>query len=383
MVRSALIGLVVAASLWLTAVAGAAPQLTSVGTFDFPIHVTAPPGDTHRLFVVERPGRVRIVKDGVTLATPFLDISSVVNPAAAAGCSRSRSRRGTPRPGSSTRSTRTPPASAWRSSGARPTRTRRARAPGASCSRSRTPPRSTTTAGSSSSTRAACSTSRSATARTAAATPRASAAGGGSCCGSTPARRGARLLGAPRQPVRQDRGRQARDLGLRPAQPVALLVRPADGGPRARGRRRGARRRDRLRPRRERRRARRELRLELLRGAAAYAGAPASCTSNPPANHVPPVLERLADRRSVRDQHHRRLRRPGRGRAVAQRALRLRGLLQRRDPVRGARHAGRHRRRADRAGVPTSNLVSFGEDGAGHVYVATRSGPVYRLSEGP
>jgi len=38
-----------------------------------PLFVTAPAGDG-RLFIVERPGRIRIVKDGQLVATPFLDI---------------------------------------------------------------------------------------------------------------------------------------------------------------------------------------------------------------------------------------------------------------------------------------------------------------------
>ena len=42
-----------------------------------PLFVAAPDGDP-RLFVVERAGRIRIVKDGVTLATPFLDIRTRV-----------------------------------------------------------------------------------------------------------------------------------------------------------------------------------------------------------------------------------------------------------------------------------------------------------------
>ncbi|MFC0253678.1 PQQ-dependent sugar dehydrogenase [Massilia consociata] len=44
---------------------------------DGPTWLTAPTGDT-RLFVVERPGRVRIVQNGNVLAAPFLDISGRV-----------------------------------------------------------------------------------------------------------------------------------------------------------------------------------------------------------------------------------------------------------------------------------------------------------------
>lgn len=42
-----------------------------------PVHLTAPPNDD-RLFVVEQPGRIRIIEDGVLLATPFLDITTDV-----------------------------------------------------------------------------------------------------------------------------------------------------------------------------------------------------------------------------------------------------------------------------------------------------------------
>jgi hypothetical protein len=49
-----------------------------IGTFfTRPVLVTSPPGDTHRIFIVEQDGTIRIVKDGVLLATPFLDISAI------------------------------------------------------------------------------------------------------------------------------------------------------------------------------------------------------------------------------------------------------------------------------------------------------------------
>ncbi len=50
------------------------PRLDLVGRFDSPVYVTAPPGDD-RLFVVEQPGRVKVVRDGRTLPAPFLDIA--------------------------------------------------------------------------------------------------------------------------------------------------------------------------------------------------------------------------------------------------------------------------------------------------------------------
>jgi glucose/arabinose dehydrogenase len=43
-----------------------------------PVYLTAPAGDA-RLFVVEQPGRIRVVKNGQLLATPFLDISGRVS----------------------------------------------------------------------------------------------------------------------------------------------------------------------------------------------------------------------------------------------------------------------------------------------------------------
>lgn len=42
-----------------------------------PVHLAAPPRD-RRLFIVEQPGRIRIVRNGQLLATPFLDITSRV-----------------------------------------------------------------------------------------------------------------------------------------------------------------------------------------------------------------------------------------------------------------------------------------------------------------
>ena len=54
-------------------------RLVRFARFDAPIYVTAPPADRRRVFVVERAGRVRIVRDGRTLARPFLDISSDVS----------------------------------------------------------------------------------------------------------------------------------------------------------------------------------------------------------------------------------------------------------------------------------------------------------------
>jgi glucose/arabinose dehydrogenase len=67
-----LIGLMVPAS------ASAGVTAAVVGTFSAPTYIAAPPGDTHRLFVVQQSGQVELIKDGQRQATPFLDISSEV-----------------------------------------------------------------------------------------------------------------------------------------------------------------------------------------------------------------------------------------------------------------------------------------------------------------
>jgi glucose/arabinose dehydrogenase len=41
-----------------------------------PVFVCSPPGDLQRLFVVEQSGRIKIIENGATLATPFLDLGS-------------------------------------------------------------------------------------------------------------------------------------------------------------------------------------------------------------------------------------------------------------------------------------------------------------------
>jgi glucose/arabinose dehydrogenase len=43
------------------------------------LYLTAPAGDLSRLFIVEKTGRVRIVKDGTLLPEPFLDLSAQVS----------------------------------------------------------------------------------------------------------------------------------------------------------------------------------------------------------------------------------------------------------------------------------------------------------------
>jgi Glucose / Sorbosone dehydrogenase len=71
--------LVCLAAVALPASAQGAVSLEPVGTFDGPIGIVSPPGDTSRLLVVERGGRVRLVKNGVVQGAPFLDISGLVD----------------------------------------------------------------------------------------------------------------------------------------------------------------------------------------------------------------------------------------------------------------------------------------------------------------
>jgi len=68
------------------ALAQLAPRILSSG-FNFPMHVAAPPGDTQRLFVVERSGTIRIFNRATNtiLASPFLNITPRVNTAGEGG----------------------------------------------------------------------------------------------------------------------------------------------------------------------------------------------------------------------------------------------------------------------------------------------------------
>lgn len=61
---------------------GAVPTVSLervAGSYTQPLYAAAPPGDTHRLFIVEKRGVIRLVKDGVLLPRPFLNISSLVS----------------------------------------------------------------------------------------------------------------------------------------------------------------------------------------------------------------------------------------------------------------------------------------------------------------
>lgn len=64
-----------------------APTIPDLGTvpvvagmsFDNPVFLTQAPGDAETLFVVEKAGYIRAIRDGAVLPTPFLDIDAVVS----------------------------------------------------------------------------------------------------------------------------------------------------------------------------------------------------------------------------------------------------------------------------------------------------------------
>jgi glucose/arabinose dehydrogenase len=70
-------------ALWGETSAGAqappALELNKVGSFATPVHVDAAPGFPRLLFVVEKPGRIAVLRDGEKLTRPFLDIRERVN----------------------------------------------------------------------------------------------------------------------------------------------------------------------------------------------------------------------------------------------------------------------------------------------------------------
>jgi glucose/arabinose dehydrogenase len=80
--RAIIVGLAIAAALLIAAAPASAQgvKLAPFGgqSFDLPFYVTGAPGDPSRVFVVEGTGTIRLVKNGVTQPTPFLDISSNV-----------------------------------------------------------------------------------------------------------------------------------------------------------------------------------------------------------------------------------------------------------------------------------------------------------------
>ncbi len=85
----ACVGLSLASGSGASACSGSSPSGPPAGSgmglqevvsgLSFPLYLTTPPGDMARLFVVEKTGGIRIVKDGTLLQDPFLDLSAQVS----------------------------------------------------------------------------------------------------------------------------------------------------------------------------------------------------------------------------------------------------------------------------------------------------------------
>src|SRR2546421_447646 len=59
------------------------PQISfgqPIGGFSHPTHLASARDGSGRLFVVEQSGRIRIIKNGALLSTPFLDITGRLSP---------------------------------------------------------------------------------------------------------------------------------------------------------------------------------------------------------------------------------------------------------------------------------------------------------------
>jgi len=55
------------------------PTLELVGDFASPVYLTAAPADSHRLFIVEQNGAIRVLHNDTTQARPFLDLTGKVS----------------------------------------------------------------------------------------------------------------------------------------------------------------------------------------------------------------------------------------------------------------------------------------------------------------
>ena len=76
------VGLILALGLLLTSRPSYAIEAVRVaGGFEMPLGISAPPGDTGRLFIVEQTGRIKIIKlpGGTVNPAPFLNISAKIS----------------------------------------------------------------------------------------------------------------------------------------------------------------------------------------------------------------------------------------------------------------------------------------------------------------
>ncbi len=72
-----LLGITILVGLVAPAAAGAGVTATTVATLTAPTYITAPPGDTHRVLVVQQGGKIMLIKDG-GMPTTFMDMTSEV-----------------------------------------------------------------------------------------------------------------------------------------------------------------------------------------------------------------------------------------------------------------------------------------------------------------
>jgi glucose/arabinose dehydrogenase len=80
MLAKPVVAIALLAGLLATTQAQAAPAATVIPLGDFlnPTHVTVAPGETDLLFIVERPGVIRLLQNEAPVAQPFLDIRQFV-----------------------------------------------------------------------------------------------------------------------------------------------------------------------------------------------------------------------------------------------------------------------------------------------------------------
>ena len=358
-------------------------KLVSVGRFDTPVYVTAPPGDTRRIFVVEQGGTIRVVRGGKRVSRPFLDLRSKVIAGGEQGLlsmafapDYATTRRFyvnyTDRSGTqSVVEYRRSPSSRDRAltSGRLVLRYDGEESNHNGGLVTFGPDRllyiGTGDGGGANDQHGA----------------RGNAQDLGSLLGKLlridPRRSGEQALQDPvEQPVREPLGRARRDLQLRAAQPVALLVRSLDRRPVDRRRRPGRDRGDRLRD--EGRGERRELRLAPVRGQRPDAGHQRRRGRAGPRAAGPRAHPR---RRQLLG--HRRLRRARQGRARRSRAATSTATSARASCARRGCRPGSASGDAAIPGVAkVEQLSSFGEDARGRVYVTSLGGAVYRFAAG-
>ena len=326
-------------------------------------------------FVVEQGGRIMVVRDGRKLGTPFLDISLAGRPRAASrACCRWRSRPTTPPAGVLRLLHRQRRRPARRRVPARERRPRRRRL------RAARPPDGrhaspTTTAG------CCCSGPDGhlyiGTGDGGGGGDRHGARGNAQNLGSLlgkilridPRPSGGRaVLGPALEPVRRPLRRARRDLRLRPAQPVALLVRPPHGRPRrsATSARTRSRRSTSCAA-----AAGKNFGWRLFEGRSRYTPGESAPGPRAPGHPALPLRRQLLDHRRRRGPRPRACRRST-GRYVFGDFCRGR--------IESARlRPGPRERRSATTRLRVPSLSSFGEDARGRVYATSLDGPVYRL----